>query len=860
MEGSKVITSLIWKFMERISAQFVSFAISIILARLLMPEDYGVISMILVFITIADVFVTSGFASSLIQKKDANEKDFSTMFFLSFIMSILIYIALFLLAPYIANFYNMLDLTLIIRVFALKLPIASVNSIQHAYVSKHLIFKKFFFSTLIGTIISGVIGIIMAYNGFGVWALVAQYLSNSFIDTLVLFITIPWRPKLLFSTKSAKQMMKFGWKVTVAELISNIYTELRSLIIGKLYTSEDLAYYKKGNQFPELILNNVDTSIGSVLFPAISNNSDSKENVKRMTSKAIKISTYLIFPMMVGMFVVAEPLINLLLTEKWSAAILFMQINCIGQMVKPLSTANNQAIKALGRSDIFLKMEITKKVIGVILIFSVMSISVEAIAYSMLLYAVISTIINIYPNKKLMNYSLKEQIKDLLPALFVSAIMGVVCNLFNYLYFSEIITIILQVVSGVIIYLILSKVFKLEAYIMLKEYLKKIKIIIKIYQIVNKIKIKIFSKIFESNIFKIDNKKIVFDNFLGRGYGCNPKYIAEEIIEEGLDYDLVWLVNDINQEMPSRIRKVKYGSIKALYELATAKIWVDNVRNYKGIHKKKNQFYIQTWHGSMGLKRCEKDVEDTLTKEYVQEAKYDGTIIDLLITNNKFQEEYFGENFWYNGEILCCGNPRNDILYKGEHRIFEKVYEYFGIDKNKKIVMYAPTFRKELNMEVYKFDYEKCCQVLSNKFNEEYVMLIRLHPNISQESIGIKYNEKVKNASNYPDIQELISVVDVIITDYSSLCFDGGLVGKKSFTIAKDFEEYIRNDRRLLYDINDIPFKINTTEEELYENINEFDDEEYKQKLQKFYSKIGVVHNKNASKEVVNIIKKEIEE
>jgi len=860
MKENKVISSLFWKFMERICAQLVSFLITIILARMLMPQDYGIVSMILVFITIADVFVTSGFSSSLIQKKDADEKDFSTMFCLSLMSSIFIYVILYLCAPYIAEFYRMPQLSVILRVFALKLPITAFNSIQHAYISKKLIFKKFFFSTLIGTLISGIVGVVMAYKGFGVWALVAQYLTNSVIDTLVLFITIPWRPKLSFSLKSAKKMTKYGWKVTVAELISTIYTEMRSLVIGRIYSSEDLAYYKRGNHFPELILDNIDSSIGSVLFPAISNNNDSKKTVKNLTRKAIKVSTYLVFPMIVGMFITSDKLINLLLTEKWSMAIIFMQIQCVVQMTKPISTANNQAIKALGRSDVFLKLEIFKKIIGVCILFAVMRISVEAIAYSLILYSIIATAANMFPNKKLMDYSMKEQIKDVLPALSISIIMGFICYLINLLNFSNLIILILQVMVGVIFYIVISECFQLEAYKILIDYAKNIEIFRKIYcKLQNHFKLyetttKMFAKIFESNIFKINKKKIIFNNFSGKGYGCNPKYIAEEIIRQNLDYDLVWIVNDINAEMPQQIRKVKAKSIKCLYELATAKVWIDNLRDYKGIHKKKGQFYIQTWHGGIALKRFEKDVEDTLDEYYLKQAKYDGTIIDLLLTNNEHQKKYFEKVFWYDGEILCNGTPRDDIIYRNDPKINEKVYNYFNIDKNKKIVMYAPTFRKEDNMDVYSFDYERCCEKLSQKFGGEFVMIIRLHPNIAEKSEQIKYNDKIKNGSKYPDMQELIATTDIVITDYSSVSFDAGLVNKPVFILAKDFENYIRNDRKLLYDINEIPFIINKTEKELHNCIENFEIEKHIKRLQKFYTKIGVVHNKNSAKDIVNII------
>ncbi len=368
---------------------------------------------------------------------------------------------------------------------------------------------------------------------------------------------------------------------------------------------------------------------------------------------------------------------------------------------------------------------------------------------------------------------------------------------------------------------------------------------------------KVFAKIFLLKIFKINNRKIVFDNFLGKGYGCNPKYIAEEIIKEKLDYDMVWLVKDKKEDIPKKIRKVKYGSIRALYELATAKVWIDNVRNSKGINKKKEQFYIQTWHGAIGLKAVEKEVEDTLSMEYVKEAKYDGSITNLLITNNKDQEEYMKKNFWYSGEIAYIGTPRNDIIYQTTSDIKDKVYQYFKIPTYKKIVLYAPTFRKETDMEVYKFNYMKCCEVLRDKFGQEFVMLIRLHPNISNYSNEFKYNASIINATSYPDMQELLASASIIITDYSSVSFEVGLVKKPVFLLAKDLKEYTENDRKLLYHFDEIPFLIAESENELYKNIEEFSKEEYDNRVEQFHKKIGLIHNSNSAKDIVNRIKKE---
>ncbi len=465
----KVKTSLIWKFAERICAQGISFVISLILARILMPEDYGTVSLVLVFITLANVFVINGLSAGLIQKKNATEIDFSSIFYCNMAISVILYAALFFVAPCIAGFYENQDLTIILRVLALKIPISSINAIQHAYVSRNLNFKNFFCATLLSTIISGIIGIEMAYKGFRVWALVAQTLISALVNTIILLKIVPWRPKMEFSLKSVKELIGFSSRVTAGNLISTGYSELRSIIIGKVYSPADLAFYKKGNSFPDLIINNVDSTVGSVLFPALSKYNDDTEKIKEYTKKALKMNSYVIFPILVGMFVIAEPLIKILLTEKWIFAVPFMQINCLNQLSMPICTANFQAIKALGRSDITLKMEILKKTIGLIIILSVMRISVKAIALSGILYAIIATIINMYPSKKLINYSCKEQLKDLKTIFLLSLVMGIITYPILYLNLSWISTVVLQVLVGIMVYLGLSHLFKVEEFSTLKE-------------------------------------------------------------------------------------------------------------------------------------------------------------------------------------------------------------------------------------------------------------------------------------------------------------------------------------------------------------------------------------------------------
>ena len=470
-----IVSGLSWSFGERILAQGVTFAVSIVLARILAPEEYGVISMVLVFINLANVFVTNGFGESLIQKKDADERDFSTVFWCTFAFSWMLYAILFFTAPLIGNFYKNIELVTVLQVLSLKLPLASINTIQHAYVSKMMEFKKFFFSTLAGTIVSGVVGIVMAYLGFGVWALVAQYLVNSIIDTLVLFSIVRWRPNFEFCRNSAKELMRFAWKATGAAFINELYTQARALIIGKVYSPADLAYYNRGNQFPQLFISNIVNSISIVFFPVMSSLQDDIQELKSLAKKALKVSSFIIFPLMAGLIGVAKPLVVLLLTEKWLPCVPFLQILCLYYMVQPMQSINWQLMKALGRSDLCLKLEIIKKAIGFTLVFATMFISVKALAWSTTLFAVISMVINMLPNKNLVGYSMMEQLKDIAPYFLLSSIMGIIVWGVSFIPGLHVaMVLIIQLITGIVFYCLGCKVFKVEAFDILMHYVKSI--------------------------------------------------------------------------------------------------------------------------------------------------------------------------------------------------------------------------------------------------------------------------------------------------------------------------------------------------------------------------------------------------
>lgn len=474
MDRNIIFSNLIWKYFERFSLQGIGFIISIILARLLSPEEYGIIAIVMVFISLASVFVESGFSTALIQKKEVDDTDLSSVLYLSLIISIFLYIIIFISAPFIAIFFNQPILRLVFRVLSINLVIGSVNSIQNTIIAKNMLFKKLFFSSFGAVTISGTIGVIAAYNGFGVWALVLQQITNQLVTVVLLWFIVKWRPKLIFSTTRIKALFSYGSKLLAAGLINVLYSDLRTLIIGRIYSPSMLGYYNRGQQFPQLIVLNINGSIQSVMLPAFSAIQDNRKRLKEMIRRSIVVSSFLVFPMMIGMAVVAEPIVKLILTDKWLPAVPFLQIFCISFALIPINTANLQAINAIGRSDIFLKLEIIKKIIGLTVLLISINFGIYAIAIGQVISGIISTFINLYPNKMLLSYSIKEQLMDIMPSFLIALIMGGVVYTFNYLNIAEWQTLILQVFSGMAIYIGLARIFKIESFGYLTNTIKQL--------------------------------------------------------------------------------------------------------------------------------------------------------------------------------------------------------------------------------------------------------------------------------------------------------------------------------------------------------------------------------------------------
>jgi len=462
--NKNLFSNFLWRFAERCGAQGVTFIVSVVLARLLDPEVYGVIALVTVFTALLGVFVDSGFGNALIQKKDADNVDFSTVFYFNIAVCLALYAVMFFVSPWIARFYERPELKPIIRVMSLTLVISGVKNVQQAYVSRNMLFKRFFFATLGGTVGAAVVGIWMAYRGYGVWALVAQNLFNQTIDTIILWITVRWRPQRSFSFERLKGMFSFGWKLLVSALLDTGYQKLRDLIIGKMYTASDLAFYNKGGLFPSAVVSGINSSIDSVLLPTMAAAQDDPAQVKAMTRRAIKISTYLIMPMMMGLAVCAEPVVQIVLTEKWLPCVPYLRIFCFTYAFWPIHTANLNAMKSLGRSDYFLKLEIIKKVISLTAIVISMWYGVIWMARSLIITSVLSQIINSYPNKKLLNYRYTDQLRDMLPQIGLSCLMGAIVYCVTFLNLNEWLTLLIQVPLGVVIYIVGSKLLRIDSF------------------------------------------------------------------------------------------------------------------------------------------------------------------------------------------------------------------------------------------------------------------------------------------------------------------------------------------------------------------------------------------------------------
>lgn len=466
--------AFVWKLLERFGVQGSQFVLQLVLARLLDPEHYGVLSLMVIFTTLANVFIQTGFNTALIQNKDVTEEDYSSVFWVTLGIAAVLYGVIFLAAPLIAVFYEMPEIILPLRVMALMLLPGAVNSVQLARVSREMDFKKVFTSNLSGILVAGIAGIIVALLGGGLWALVVQTMLNVIVVCVVMFFTVRWRPRLVCNFSRIRVLFSFGWKLLVSGLLDTLYQDLRSLVIGVKYDSGTLGYYNRGKQFPQFVINAVNGTVQSVMLPAMSAKQDKPEQVKALMRNSVMVSSYIIFPLMAGLAGVARPLVSFLLTDKWLPCVPYMQIYCFTLAFYPVHSCNLQAINAMGRSDIFLKLEVIKKTVGIAsLVVAVFCFdSPIAIAMTGVFTTVISCFINASPNRRLIDYSYFEQMKDILPSMALSLGMLLPVLALDRLELPAVATLAAQILTGVAVYLLLSVVFRPEPFRFLLDVLR----------------------------------------------------------------------------------------------------------------------------------------------------------------------------------------------------------------------------------------------------------------------------------------------------------------------------------------------------------------------------------------------------
>lgn len=423
----KVVKGFAWALLERFSMQFASFFISMILARLLTPNDYGTIALLTIFISLSGVFADSGFGSAIIQKKEATEVDFNSVFYLSLCTSSLVYGVLFFIAPWVAAFYETPILVDLLCLLGLSIPLNAINSIQNAELSRKMLFHLSFRISLIGFVATSITGVSLAFLGYGPWALAWSSIAGAVVGVVTRWYFIAWRPKLMFSWQAIKGLFSYGWKLIISSLLDRGYNNLSGLLIGTFYSRADLAFVDKGRSIPSMAMDSINGTLDRVAFPALAQVQDQREKVRDTMRRMIATSTFFVFPLMTGCAVCASSLIPLLFGNQWLPAIPYVQLACFTFALWPFHTINLQAINALGRSDVFLILEIIKKGLGLIAILSTVRFGVWwMIAVGAFVMGPMSVLINSWPNRKLLGYTIGMQLRDVLPTVGLCGLMALI--------------------------------------------------------------------------------------------------------------------------------------------------------------------------------------------------------------------------------------------------------------------------------------------------------------------------------------------------------------------------------------------------------------------------------------------------
>ena len=423
----KTAKGMLWSAVERFSTQGIQFLFGILLARLLTPNDYGMIAMLTIFIAVSQTFIDSGFGNALIRKPDRNEADKATVFFFNVFMAVACYGIIFLSAPLIAQFYSMPELTDILRILAINLIIQAFGSIQHLNLTIDLNFKALAKVTFIGAIVGGTAGLICAYNGLGVWSLVVQQLITIASRVILFWVLVHWRPKTFFNKSSFKNMFGFGSKLLASGLLNTLYDNIYDLIIGKAFAAATLGNYSRASHFANFPSSNVTGIFQRVTYPVLSKIQDDPDKLRKGYLKFLNMATLVIFPLMIGLAALAKPFILLVLTDKWFDVILILQIICIAQMWYPVHAINLNILQVMGRSDLFLKLEIIKKIEGITVLCITLPFGIIAMCFGQWFNAIFGLVVNTYYSGKLLNAGLLPQIKMYIPTLLNSLVMGAIC-------------------------------------------------------------------------------------------------------------------------------------------------------------------------------------------------------------------------------------------------------------------------------------------------------------------------------------------------------------------------------------------------------------------------------------------------
>lgn len=450
---NKVSKGFLWSCIERFSIQGVQFIVGIVIARILSPHDYGMVGMVVVFLAISQVFIDSGFSTALIQKKDRNETDYSTVFYFNIVLGILFYLLLFVTAPLIARFYNQPELVNITRVLGINVFLISLAVVQRAKLTVVVDFKTQAKAGLIAIIISGGLGIVLAYNGWGVWALVIQTLLNNLLNTTFLWLYSRWVPLFVFSARSFRHLFAFGSKLLGAGILDSVYKNIYPLIIGKLFDSAELGYYTRADQFSQMPSSNLTGIIQRVTFPVLCDLQEDEVRLKEVYRKFIQISALFIFPLMSSLAVLSFPVIRLILTEKWLPSAPLLQLLCLAGMLYPIHALNLNLLNVKGRSDLFLRLEIIKKAMITIAILLTYRLGIEMIILGQVITSYLILFINTYYTKKLIDYGIIKQIKDLSGIYILAITMAIITWGTSLLFEKDILKLIVGFLIGCSFYI-----------------------------------------------------------------------------------------------------------------------------------------------------------------------------------------------------------------------------------------------------------------------------------------------------------------------------------------------------------------------------------------------------------------------